>query len=158
MHIDLSVLKGTPLDPGWIRKPFVTTTGFRDSWWLEQAQQPLNFYIAHNAEHGEVARVQVSLSTTSGDAYPTWTRPDNGGAEIDLLEVRSDLRGQSIGTATIERVQSALAVPLIAISLNAASDAFWRALGWTEHLHEDVETDDDDRDDSASLLFASPTN
>ncbi|MDO9455246.1 hypothetical protein [Nocardioides sp.] len=156
MSFELQVLEGEPLGDAWVRKPFIAVEGFRSSWWLEQAKGPLRFFVLTDTDLGQVARAQVSPTSFSGAAYPTWSGPESGAAEIDLLEVRADLHGRGLGATTVDQIQAALGVPLIAISLNTASDAFWRSLGWTEHLHQDTEGSADD--DSTSLLFAGPTD
>src|SRR5690348_8826455 len=131
MILRLSRLEGAPLAGEWITKPFRQNPGFSGSWWLGDAKGPLVFCSLTTDDHGEVARAQIKLRSTLGVAYPTYTRPPLGSTEIDLVEVRSDLRGRGLGHEVVDGLLVEFPPPHIACSLDERSNDFWRSLGWT---------------------------
>ncbi len=147
MNLRLAVLEGAPLPDEWTTKPFMKNPGFNDSWWLGNAKGPLVFCSFTTDDHGEVARAQVKPHSTLGAGYPAYTRPQLDSTEIDLLEVRTDLQGQRLGHAVVDRLLVEFPPPCIALSLDKRSDRFWRSLGWTEHPHPN---------DRGAALFVQP--
>ncbi len=83
----------------------------------------------------EVGRAKVLPSSQSYGGYATWACPAPGATEIDLIEVRADLRrlGRNYGRQAVQ----AYGQPVIVMSLDETSDAFWRSIGWTAHTHPD---------------------
>lgn len=135
VNVILSLLEGTPLSEGVIARPFTPDPGFDDRWWLGIAKGDVVFCSLTTDACGEVARAQIRLHSTLGAAYPTYTRPRHGSTEIDLLEVRTDLRGRGLGREAVDRLLVGFLPPYVALSLDNRSDDFWRSLGWTEHIH-----------------------
>jgi len=81
-----------------------------------------------------------------------------GATEVDLLEVRADLRGTGLrlGSKAVALIEEAFPGPYVALSLNTNTDGFWRRIGWREHDHADAA---EARADGARLpaqLFAFP--
>lgn len=87
VYVSLSLLEGEPLSEGWTAKPFTPSPGFNDRWWLGNAKDGLVYCYFTTQSCGEVARAEVRLHSTVGEAYPTYSRPRLGSTEIDLLEV-----------------------------------------------------------------------
>lgn len=131
----LSILEAESRSEEWIRKPFEQSPSFNDSWWLGNAKGPLVFCSFTTGACGEVARAQIRLDSQLGVAYPSYIRPRLGSSEIDLLEVRTDLRGQRYGHEVVDLLLAEFPSPCIAHSLDTNSNRFWRSLGWTEHPH-----------------------
>lgn len=154
MDIELTLIDATPLDDGWVEKPFATVSGFDHVWWQGNADGPVLFGAF--TEHGnEVGRVQIRLDSGLGETYPTWDRPPGGATEIELFEVRQDLRGSGVGTAAVAQLLAELPRPLALYSRNDASDGFWRRCGWSEHLDADI-TDYNPDGARPMSLFVSP--
>jgi hypothetical protein len=84
---------------------------------------------------------KVKPWSRAGVEYPTYSIPSDGATEIDLIEVRQDLRGTGhhYGCAAVNCLVEAFGTPAIAMSLDEDSDGFWRALGWQEHVHEEAD-------------------
>lgn len=137
MDLILSLLEGEQLADGVTARPFTPNPGFNDSWWQGIAKGHVVFCSLETDAYGEVARAQIRLHSTLGEAYPTYTRPRHGSTEIDLLEVRTDLHGRGFGHQAVDRLLVEFLPPCVAVSLDKRSDDFWRSLGWTEHLHPD---------------------
>lgn len=135
MNLRLSILEGAPLSDNWTTKPFMQTRGFNDDWWVGTAKRPVVFCSFTTDHQGEVARAQIRPRSPLGAAYPTYTRSQRDSTEIDLLEVRADLRDQCFGHAVVDRLLAEFPPPCIAASLNGESARFWRSLGWAEHAH-----------------------
>lgn len=125
--------------PGIVAKPFPTDPGFSASWWDGVAKGRVSFYSISGEGYAELARAQVKLGSDYGIAYPAWSRPSGGASEIELFEVRVDLRRTGLGTAATSALLRALSAPVIASSLNAETDRFWRSLGWEEYAHPEAD-------------------
>ena len=71
--------------------------------------------------------------------YTSWKCPVGGGTEIDLIEVRIDLRrsDRRYGRQAVEEIAHSYGHPVVAMSLDETSDGFWRSLGWASHAHPD---------------------
>ena len=136
MNLRLSLLEGDPLRDEWITRPFTHDPGFNDSWWLGNVKGPLVFGSFRTTDgQVEVARAQIRPHSTTGVAYPTYTRAHLDSTEIDLLEVRTDLQGRGLGHEVVDLLRVELPLPYIALSLDERSDHFWRSLGWIEYPH-----------------------
>jgi hypothetical protein len=71
--------------------------------------------------------------------YTSWSCPVGGVTEIDLIEIRIDLR-RSIhhyGRRAVEAIGLTFGQPIVAMSRDETSDPFWRSLRWTAHTHPD---------------------
>jgi hypothetical protein len=155
VDLTFSRLDVAPVSHEWTQKPFLDSPGFSSTWWVGGAKGPLVFCSFMMKPVGEVARAQVKPRSSTGEAYPSWTRPRLGSTEIDLLEVRTDLRGRGIGREAVARLLVELPLPFIVLSLNQQSDAFWRSLGWAEHTHADA-ADYHPEGPRPALLFVRP--
>ena len=109
------------------------------TWWHGgSAKSPVSY--CRMLDRGEeVGRAKVLPSSQSSVGYTTWACPAAGATEIDLIEVRADLRrsGNNYGRQAVQAIGHAYGQPVIAMSLDEASDAFWRSLRWTAHTHPD---------------------
>ncbi len=86
--------------------------------------------------------------------YTSWSCPQGGATEIDLIEVRVDL-GKSdhrYGRRAVDLIAQHYGPPLVAMSLDETSDPFWRSLAWTAHTHPD---DNDPQYSRYRTLFTS---
>jgi hypothetical protein len=135
VNLRLSILEGASLSFNRTTKPFMQTCGFNDDWWVGTAKRPVVFCSITTDPEGEVARAQIRPHSPLGAAYPTYMRSRRDWTEIDLLEVRADLRDLGFGHAVVGRLLPEFPSPCIAASLNGWSDRFWRSLGWAEHAH-----------------------
>ncbi|GAA1143126.1 hypothetical protein GCM10009630_46960 [Kribbella jejuensis] len=140
MHLEMTLIDSAAQSARWVQKPFGNTRGFNPNWWVGSAKSPAVWCSVTDAAMGEVARAQVKTRSLVGVAYPTRRVPVGGATEIHLLEVREDLRRgcRGIGRAVVAMLEEAFPGPLLALSLDATSDGFWRRLGWNEHDHEDA--------------------
>jgi hypothetical protein len=123
-------------------KPFAATPGFNPVWWTYgDVRGPLAWCSVTDPDLGEIARAQIKLRSVVGEAYPTRPIPRGGATEIDLIEVRADLRGRGlgIGRSVLALIKEAFAGPYVALSLDEGSDGFWRRIGWAEHDHPDAD-------------------
>src|SRR5690348_6502368 len=69
--------------------------GFDPSWWHgSSAKSPVSWCRLRDGGV-EVARAKVLHRSRSYSGYDTWTPPPAGATEIDLIEVREDLRRSS---------------------------------------------------------------
>ncbi|MCZ3390025.1 MAG: hypothetical protein LH645_13145 [Actinomycetia bacterium] len=112
---------------------------FDFSWWHRgSAKSPVSYCRAVD-DGEEVARAKVLPRSGHYRGYTSWTCPHAGVAEIDLIEVRDDLRksGRRYGMRVVELIAQHYGQPVVAMSLNATSDPFWHSLGWTAHTHPD---------------------
>lgn len=137
VDLSLSRLEGEAIADGMTEKPFLPDPGFREHWWSGIAKGAVVFYTFTTPAWGEVARAQVRLQSTLGEAYPTFTQARLGSTEIELLEVRADLQGKGVGRAAVVALVTQFPPPCVALSLDPRSDEFWRSIGWTEHVHPD---------------------
>jgi hypothetical protein len=97
----------------------------------------------------EVGRAKILPGSRSYAGYETSLCPRGGATEIDLIEIRRDLRrsGRPYGARAVQAIAQTYGEPLIALSLDEMSDGFWRSLRWTAHNHPDG--------DQYRVLFAS---
>jgi hypothetical protein len=158
VHLEMTLLDAAAQSDGWVQKPFGITDGFKSTWWVGSAKGPAVWCSVADAALGEVARAQVKLRSFVGAAYPTRPLPAGGATEIDLLEVREDLRhgGLGIGRDVVAMIGAAFPGPYVALSLDATSDGFWRRLGWREHDHESAAAARADGARLPAVLFESP--
>jgi hypothetical protein len=112
---------------------------FNQTWWHSgSAKSPVTYCrLLDNGE--EVGRAKILPGSRSYSGYTTWACPPAGVTEIDLIEIRSDLRrsNKRYGRQAVEAIRRTYGQPVIAMSLDGTSDTFWRALGWTAHTHPD---------------------
>lgn len=134
MNLRLSVHDGFPITDEVTRRPFTHVRGFNDDWWLGTAKRPVVFCFFTTDDQGEVARAQIRPHSSLAAAYPDYTRSQRYSTEIDLLEVRADLRDHRFGHAAVDLLLAEFPSPCIAASLEQ-SKRFWRSLGWAEFAH-----------------------
>lgn len=131
---------------------FETDSRFDPSWWSTgSARSPVSYCHLFDGDE-EVSRAKVLPGSGEYLGYVSWGCPPGGVTEIDLIEVRVDLRvpGRRYGQNTVAQIALHYGQPVVAMSLDETSDGFWRSLGWTAHFHPD---DDDCR--SYRTLFSS---
>ena len=120
---------------------FVHDTRFNGNWWHGGgAKSPVSY--CHFMDAGEeVGRAKVLPRSYPYGGYTTWSCPQGGATEIDLIEIRHDFRqsDKRYGRRAVDAIAQAYGQPVIAMSLDGTSDGFWRALGWTPHRHPDGE-------------------
>lgn len=155
MNLELELLEPERLTDEWVTRPFAPDSRFNPSWWTGDAKGPLAFCAFSALPVGEVARAQVKLASDVGAAYPTYARPRLGSTEVDLFEVRPDLRGTGIGRTAVDLLLLTFEHPLVALSLNRRSDEFWRKIGWVAHHHVDA-ANYDPADRRTDLFFVQP--
>lgn len=124
---------------GFVYPSYESDPRFDPHWWRHaSAKSPVSYYsLLDDGE--EVGRAKVYPGSGSYTAYTTWTCPPAGATEIDLIEIRSDLRRSSehYGRQAVEAIQQAYGDPTVAMSRDETSDEFWRSLGWRAHHHPD---------------------
>lgn len=110
---------------------YVDDARFNPTWWHRgHAKSPVSYCrLLDGAE--EVARAKVLPGSVDYSGYPTWTCPPADATEIELIEVRPDLRpsGLQYGTQAVRAIGRTYGQPVIAMSLDQTSDDFWRSLG-----------------------------
>lgn len=112
---------------------------FNPTWWHRgSAKSPVS-YCRFLDNHEEVGRAKILLGSRSYTCYTTWSCPPAGVTEIDLIEIRADLRRseEHFGRQAVAAIGLTYGQPVIAMSLDETSDPFWIALGWTSHTHPD---------------------
>lgn len=142
-----------------IRREHVTPNFEQDprfdfSWWHSgSAKSPVS-YCRFLDDGEEVARAKVLPHSGEYRGYTSWSCPHGGVTEIDLIEVRVDLRksGHHYGRRAVDLVAQHYGHPVVAMSLDETSDAFWRSLAWTPHTHPD---DNDPQYSRYRTLFSS---
>ena len=120
-------------------KPFDPTAGFRTYWWVDHLVNTgsgVQEWWSYRSRGAEVARVEILLNAQCARCYDV-ADPAEGFVEIALIEVREDHQRQGIGAAIVDRLLHT-AYPGRPIAALSENDAFWYALGWTEHLRSDV--------------------
>ena len=125
---------------------------FNSSWWSRgSAKSPVSYCRFLDGDE-EVARAKVLPGCGEYRGYTSWACPPGGVTEIDLIEVRVDIRmtDRRYGRQAVAEIAHHYGQPVVAMSLDESSDGFWRSLGWTAHSHPD---DDDYR--SYRTLFSS---
>jgi hypothetical protein len=111
--------------------PFDHHLGFDPQWW----GRPVTGGASHHwlsilRGRTEVARAKIRLGYTFSNNYRI-ANPPGGFTDIDLLEVRADMRGARIGTRAVQAIAGAYpGTRLSALSLNEDRDQFWSTLGW----------------------------
>lgn len=120
--------------PGFQRDP-----RFNPAWWHRGGATSPVSYCRFLESGEEVGRAKVFPAAHSYRGYTTWNCPPRGATEIDLIEIRADLRRSHyrFGRQAVEGIGRAYGRPVIAMSLDETSDRFWEALGWTAHTHPD---------------------
>ena len=114
---------------------------FNSSWWSRgSAKSPVSYCRLLDGGE-EVARAKVLPGCGEYRGYASWACPAGGVTEIDLIEVRVDLRmsHRGYGRQAVVEIAHHFGQPVIAMSLDETSDGFWRSLGWTAHFHSDVD-------------------
>lgn len=126
--------------------------GFNPSWWSSDGAKSPVVYCRFLDGDIEVARAKVLPGSGEYRGYTSWACPPGGATEIDLIEVRVDRRGggRRYGSQAVTEIAQRFGEPVVAVSLDETSDRFWRALGWTAHLHPE-----DDGNRSHRPLFTS---
>jgi hypothetical protein len=122
---------------------------FNPTWWHSgSAKSPVS-YCRFLDTGQEVGRAKILPGSGSYAGYTTWCCPRGGVTEIDLIEIRPDLRlsDKGYGRQAVEAIARTYGQPVIAMSLDETSDGFWRSIGFTAHAHPD--------DDSHRILFTS---
>jgi hypothetical protein len=131
---------------------FETDPRFDPSWWSRgSAKSPVSYCRFWDGDE-EVSRAKVLPRCGEYRGYASWNCPPGGVTEIDLIEVRVDLRrsDRRYGRHTVAQIARHYGEPVVAMSLDETSDSFWRSLGWTAHFHPD-----DDGYRSYRTLFSS---
>lgn len=120
---------------------FAKDARFNPSWWSSgSAKSPVSYCRFLDGDE-EVVRAKVLPGSGEYRGYTSWACPVGGGTEIDLIEVRIDLRrsDRRYGRQAVEEIAHHYGQPVVAMSLDETSDGFWRSLGWTPHVHPDDE-------------------
>lgn len=108
---------------------------FDPNWWRDgSAKSPVSYCRLLDGGE-EVSRAKILPGSGSYAGYTTWFCPLGGVTEIDLIEIRPDLRRSSYGRQAVEAISRHFGEPVVAMSLDETSDIFWRSLGWTAHTH-----------------------
>lgn len=112
---------------------------FTPMWWHSGSSKSPMSYCRFLDNGEEVGRAKILPKSHSYGGYTTWSCPPAGVTEIDLIEIRPDLRRSEMryGRQAVEAIGRTYGRPVIAMSLDEASDAFWRSLEWTAHTHPD---------------------
>lgn len=155
MALTLEILHGEAVVDGVLSKPYADDPRFNTSWWTGVTKPPAVFCSFVSTEHGEVARALVRPGALLGGPYPIYERRHLSTTEIDLFEVRPDVRERGFATGALELLAPRFPTPLGALSFDERSDGFWRAIRWTEHPHEDADPDGQKRL-GLSPLFVEP--
>lgn len=107
-------------------------TGYNIGWWAGTITTD-DDWLSVRCVGLEVARAKVQPGYRIGERYPVGN-PPGGWANIDLIEVRADLRLTGYGTAAVAAiVEHYDGAPLAAFSKDETTDGFWRRLRWAEH-------------------------
>lgn len=116
---------------------YETDARFNSEWWHRASAKSPVSYCRFMAGAEEVGRAKILPGSHSYIGYTTWSCPPDGATEIDLIEIRPDLRrsGKRYGQQAVDAVRRAYGEPVIAMSLDETSDGFWRSIGWTPHIH-----------------------
>lgn len=112
---------------------------FNSTWWRSgSAKSPVS-YCRFLDDGQEIGRAKILPGSHSYAGYKSWSCPPAGVTEIDLIEIRPDLRRSEkrYGRQAVEVIGMTYGQPVIAMSLDETSDPFWRSLGWTTHTHPD---------------------
>lgn len=112
---------------------------FNLDWWRGgSATSPVSFCRFVEGEE-EVGRAKILPRAGIYAGYTTWSCPSGGTTEIDLIEIRPDLRrsGRHYGSRAVNAIGELYGHPVVAMSLDETSDLFWRSLGWVAHSHPD---------------------
>ncbi|HMM94394.1 hypothetical protein [Phycicoccus sp.] len=118
---------------------FEKDTRFNPTWWASgSAKSPVS-YCRFLDEGEEIGRAKILPGSRAYAGYTTWSCPQAGATEIDLIEIRPDLRrsGNRYGRQAVVAIGRTYGQPVIAMSLDETSDLFWRSLGWRAHTHPD---------------------
>ena len=136
--LTLTRLQDSPVADELIRAPFEKSALFKDAWWTGTVKGPVEWCRIENERGEEVARARLVVNSRIGASYPSRPVPPKGATQIDLVEVRKDLRFTSrrgIGRQVVDLLTATFPPPFVLISLDQQSDAFWRKLDWREHSH-----------------------
>lgn len=140
MVLDLDVVSESPSPQReHVFPDFEEDARFNSTWWHRgSAKSPVSYCrFWDNGE--EVGRAKILPGSHSYAGYTTWSCPPAGATEIDLIEIRPDLRrsDKRYGRQAVEIIGLTYGQPVIAMSLDETSDPFWRSIGWTSHTHPD---------------------
>lgn len=110
---------------------------FHPTWWRDGSAKSPVTYCRFLDGGEEVGRAKILPGSAKYTGYITWSCPPGGVTEIDLIEIRPDLRRSSkrYGRQAVEAIAEQFGGPVAALSLDDTSDSFWRSLGWTAHTH-----------------------
>lgn len=139
MTLELEVVAESLVPGEHVTPAYDEDDRFNHTWWHDgTAKSPVS-YCALREDGEEVARAKILPASRAYGGYTTWTCPPAGATEIDLIEVRQDLRGseKQYGRHAVLAIVAKYGRPVMAMSLDEASDGFWEALGWTAHRHPD---------------------
>lgn len=127
---------------------------FDFAWWHVGSAKSLVSYCRFLDDAEELARAKVLPRAGEYRGYTSWSCPRGGVTEIDLIEVRIDLRksGHHYETRAVELIARRYGRPIVAMSLDETSDRFWRSLAWTPHADPD---DNDPEYSRYRTLFSS---
>lgn len=112
---------------------------FNPDWWRRASPCSPVSYCRFVVDGEEIGRAKILLGSGVYAGYDTWFCPSGGVTEIDLIEIRPDLRrsGRHYGREAVGAIGQTYGHPVVAMSLDETSDRFWRSLGWTAHTHPD---------------------
>ena len=112
---------------------------FDREWWRSPSMKSPVSYCRFLDDDEEVGRAKILTNAGIYGGYTTWSCPPGGTTEIDLIEIRTDLRRsyKRYGWHLVEAICRTYGTPAVAMSLDDTSDGFWRSIGWTAHTHPD---------------------
>lgn len=116
---------------------FEADSRFNESWWHGgSAKSPVSF-CSFLEDDQEIGRAKIIPGSRSYEGYTTWACPREGATEIDLIEIRPDLRrsDKHYGRKAVDAIGRVYGLPAIALSLNESSNGFWGSIGWIAHTN-----------------------
>lgn len=140
MTFVLQVVTEVPFrQPEPVYPRFANDARFNPSWWRNSSATSPVSYCRFLDDDEEVGRAKILTESGVYAGYTTWRCPPGGTTEIDLIEIRPDLRRseERFGRHLVEAICRSYGQPAVAMSLDDTSDGFWRSIGWTAHTHPD---------------------